>query len=101
MSAEIEALRAEIADLRAQLDPLVSWQAVAEALGVSDDTLQRWRRRTGDRTPPVFANREAVFRWWRRVRYGATRERPVRSARVASSGPTLAELEAEQRRRRK
>lgn len=63
---QIDALRAEVAELRELVGgrPLTSWRAIARALGVSEATLHRRRRDTGDRAPAWFRDADAAAAWW-------------------------------------
>lgn len=67
--------------------PLTSWRAVAAAVGVDEDTVHRWRSRSGDSAPPMFEDTDGARRWWRRIRYGAPRERTPNPPRSPRSTP--------------
>lgn len=44
--------------------PLTTWRAVAQAVGVSEDTLARKRAAAGDGSQPWFEDGEAARRWY-------------------------------------
>ncbi len=85
--AEIAALRAEIAALRAEQHPrpVTSWRGVAEVVGVSEDTVARRRRQTGDRTRPWFSDPSAVREWWAELHAGPSTPAPTPTRRRSTS----------------
>lgn len=58
MGDVVEAIRAG----REARMPLTTWRAVAQAVGVSEDTLARKRAAAGDASPPWFEDAEAARR---------------------------------------
>lgn len=116
MLKRLDELRLQVADLQdavreaagsevvvADAAPLTTWTAVAEACGVSVDTLKRRRTERNDQTPPFFADSNAARQWYRNllapsphpVSVPKRRSPPTRPAR----GLTLAELKAQKRRK--
>lgn len=96
---ELLALDAEAAPQPA----LASWKAVAEALGVSDDTLHRRRQDRRDDTAPYFADANAARLWYAALLGPKRGHRPQQTTRreaiglsrgreVATGEPTLAAL---------
>lgn len=45
--------------------PLSSWKDVAAALGVAESTIRAHRKRTGDKTLPLFACADEAREWYR------------------------------------
>jgi hypothetical protein len=64
--------------------PLKSWRAVAAAIGVSEDTVGRHRKRKSDVTPCYFESVETARAWWRDLLAPQPRRR--RSERRAARG---------------
>lgn len=102
--AIVERLRGLPPAPQPQSSPITTWRAVAEALGVSEQTVHRRRRGAGDTTKkPHFDDIAGARRWWGRIigrapvptTSPASSRRP--SAHQPAGGTTLADLKAKKK----
>jgi hypothetical protein len=75
--------------------PLTTWRAIAQAVGVSEDTLARRRGDAADQTAPYFVDAQAARAWYQGLLAPKPKEKaPRRQARPKPVEPQVVDWKA-------